>query len=83
MIQINWIGLNFKNAHIFSPTALRRGTPGDKADVAATQLPLKYRISTLSFPLQSCRSRMRKIVPLKKWATNCIGSDSYGAGTRV
>ena len=34
-----------------------RGTPGDEADVSATELPLTYRISTLSFPLHSCRSR--------------------------
>ena len=29
----------------------------DKADVPATKLPVPYRISTLSFPLDSCRSR--------------------------
>ena len=34
-----------------------RGTPGDEADVPATELPFTYRISTLSFPLHSCRSR--------------------------
>ena len=32
-----------------------RGTPGDKADVPATELSLMYRISPSSFPLQSCR----------------------------
>ena len=29
----------------------------DQADVSHTELPLTYRISPLSFPLQSCRSR--------------------------
>ena len=49
--------------------------------------------------LQSCRSRTeffhprsrsgavalgeKKIIPLEKCTTYCIGSDSYGAGTRV
>ena len=33
------------------------GTPGDEADVLATKLPLTYRISILSFSLQSRRSR--------------------------
>ena len=40
-----------------------RGTPGDNTDVPATKLSLTYRILTLSFPLQSCRSRMQKIIP--------------------
>ena len=53
------------------------------ADVSATRLPFTYRILTLSFPLQSCRSRMQKIIPLENCATQCSGSDSYGAGTRV
>ena len=57
--------------------------PGNKADVPATELSLTYRISPSSFPLQSCRSRMQKIIPLEKCATHCIGSDSYGAGTRM
>ena len=60
-----------------------RGMPDDKADVPATKLTLTYRILTLSFPLQSCRSQMQKIIPLEKCATHCIGSDSYGAGTRM
>ena len=32
-------------------------TPGDTADVPATKLLSTYGISTLSFPIQSCRSR--------------------------
>ena len=39
-----------------------RGKPGDEADVPATKLPLTNRISTLSFPLQSCRSRYNCVV---------------------
>ena len=41
---------------------IRWGTPGDEADVSATKLPFTYQISTLSFPLQSCRSRYDCIV---------------------
>ena len=45
-----------------------RGTPGDKADVPATKLPLTYRILTLSFPLQSCRSWYNdSLWFLKRW----------------
>ena len=54
--------------------------PGNVADVSATELPLTYRISLLSFPLKSCRSWIQKIIPLEKCATHCIGSDSSGAG---
>ena len=36
-----------------------RGMPDDKADVPATKLSLTYRIFTLSFPLQSCRSQIQ------------------------
>ena len=39
-----------------------RGTPGDDADVPATKLPFTYRISALSFPLQSCRSQCNYVV---------------------
>ena len=46
--------MQFKSRNIW------RGTPGDEAYVPATKLPFTYRISTLSFPLQSCRSRMQK-----------------------
>ena len=57
-------------------------TPGNVADVSAKNLPFTYQVSTLPFPLQSCRSRMQKTIPLEKHVTHCIGSDSYGAGTR-
>ena len=57
-----------------------QGTPGDKADVPATELPLTYRISPSSFPLQSCRSRMQKIIPFEKCATHCIESRQLWSG---
>ena len=37
----------------------------------------------LSFPLQSYRSRMQKMIPSERCGTYFIGSDSYGAETRV
>ena len=46
-----------------------RWTPGNVADVSATELPFTYRISTLSFPLQSCRSRMQKNNPCRNMTT--------------
>ena len=50
------------------------GTPGDEADVPATKLPLTYRISTFSLPLQSCRSWMQRISPSKYDDTIVMGA---------
>ena len=60
-----------------------RGTPGDEADVPATELPLTYWISTLSFPLHSCRSRYNLSRIFLKGLFFASESDSSGAGTRV
>ena len=56
-----------------------RGTPGDVADVPATKLPFTYLISTLSFPLQSCRSRYNCVVIFLKELFFASASDSSGA----
>ena len=60
-----------------------RGTPSDKADVPTTKLPFTYRISTLSFPLQSCPSRYNYVVIFLKGLFFASACDSSGAGTRV
>ena len=60
-----------------------RGTPGDKADVPATKLPLTYRILTLSFPRHSFRSRYNVSRIFLKGLFFASESDSFGAGTRM
>ena len=58
---INWISLG--------KYTILQGTPGNVADVSATELPFTYRISTLSFTLQDCCSRMQKINPFRNMTT--------------
>ena len=56
---------------------------GDEADVPATKLPFTYRILTLSFPLQRCRSRYNCVVIFLKGLFFASASDSYGEGARM
>ena len=58
-------------------------TPGDAADVPASKLLSTYRISTISFPLQSCRFRFNCVVIFLKGLFFASASDSSGAGTGV
>ena len=53
-----------------------KNTPGNKADVPAKKLPLTYRISTLSLPIQY-------VVIFLMGLFFASASDSFGAGTRV
>ena len=56
---------------------------GDEADVPATKLPFTYRILTLSFPLQRCRSRYNCVVIILKALFFASANDSSGARTIV
>ena len=68
---------------VLNYTCIWRGTPGDEADVPATELPLTYQISTLSFPLHICRSRYNVSRLFLKGLFFASKSDSSGAGRRM
>ena len=57
-----------------------RETPGDEADVPATELPFTYRISAPSCPLQSCHSRYNSVVMFLQGLFFCIRERQLWSG---
>ena len=51
-----------------------------RRDIPAAKLPFTYRITTLSFPLKSCRSRYNRVVIFLKGLFFASASDNFRAG---